>query len=127
MNLFNIKRCLIDPKPRNTVYWHQDSESGDIWCYCNACGRAYSIYSYCHTAGITLKELLSELKDEDITSTAPNEVRKMEWPSWFLSLSDPRAKKAVDYIQSRGLTLEGDMYYDSQYEGVSFPLFFEDR
>jgi hypothetical protein len=54
----------------------------------------------------------------------PNEVTKIEWPSWFIPLSDPRAKKGVEYVQSRGLTLEGDMYYDMDREGIVFPYYF---
>ena len=125
MKLFDIKRCLIDPKPRQSIYWHQNPDSKEIWCFCNACDRAYSIYSYCNAAGISLKELLTAFKETDFSKTSPDEVRKMEWPEWFLSLSDPRSKPAVDYIRSRGLTLEGDMYYDSQYGGVAFPLYYD--
>lgn len=117
--------CLIEPKPRRTVYWHQDPETKDLWCYCNACGRGYSIYTYCSMAGVELKELLKVMKDADITEVASNEVRKIEWPAWFMSMSDPRAKVAVDYVKSRGLTLEGDMFYDEQNQGIAFPMFYD--
>ncbi|NCX94496.1 MAG: hypothetical protein EBX40_07455, partial [Gammaproteobacteria bacterium] len=35
------------------------------------------------------------------------------------------AKPGVDYIRSRGLTLEGDMYYDIDREGIVFPYYYE--
>ena len=54
----------------------------------------------------------------------PNEVQAMSWPASFIPLSDPRSKKGVEYIKSRGLSLEGDMYYDLEQEGIVFPYYY---
>ena len=59
--------------------------------------------------------------------STPNEVQKMEWPSWYLPLSDTRAKIGVDYVLSRGLTLEGDMYFDSERHGIVFPYYVDNH
>ena len=54
-------------------------------------------------------------------------VQAMAWPSSFIPLSDPRAEKGVEYIKSRGLTLDGDMYYDLNEEGIVFPYYVENH
>ena len=121
--ILSSKKCLICNAGRknDTLYWHIDSESGDIWCWCNKCDRGYSLYDYCDKAGISLKEFLQ--CDFDFKESNPNEVQKMEWPAHFVPLTDSRAKKGVEYIQSRGLTLDGDMYYDYVREGIVFPYY----
>jgi DNA primase len=40
-------------------------------------------------------------------------------------MSDPRAEDGVSYIKSRGLTLEGDIYYDLDNNGIVFPYYYE--
>jgi hypothetical protein len=121
--MINTKKCLIcnGGRKNDTLYWHLDPETSDIWCWCNKCGRGYSIYSYCHQAGISLNEFLKG--DFDFIESKSNEVTKMEWPSTFITLSDPRAKEGVEYIKSRGLTLDGDMYYDVERKGIVFPYY----
>ena len=54
-------------------------------------------------------------------------VQAMAWPSSFIPLSDPRAEKGVEYIKGRGLTLDGDMYYDLNEEGIVFPYYVENH
>lgn len=125
--MLSTKKCLVCNKGRknDTLYWHIDKETGDIWCWCNKCDRGYSLFSYCEAAGISLKEFLQG--EFNFTESTPNEVRKMEWPAWFVPLTDTRAQKGIEYIQSRGLTLEGDMYYDMDRDGIVFPYYFGDH
>lgn len=120
----STKKCLIcnEGKRNDVLYWHKDEESGDIWVWCNKCDRGYSIHSYCYHAGIPLNEFLKQ--DFKFEEAKSNEVNKIEFPVWYITLSDPRAKKGVEYIKSRGLRLEGDMYYDSDREGIVFPYYF---
>ena len=124
------KKCLIclqqSGKSRNnTLYWHADPDNKNvIWCWCNRCGRAYSIYEYCSIAGVDLVEFLKGAVDMQFETASPNEVRKVEWPAWFITTSDPRSKKGTYYIRSRGLHVEGDMYYDIDNESIVFPYYF---
>lgn len=120
----STKKCLICKRKNDTLHWHIDSETGQIWVWCNGvCQRGYSIYEYAYRAGISLKDLLKQ--NFDFKESTPNEVRKMEWPSWFIPLSDERAQKGIKYVESRGLTLEGDMYYDMDAESIVFPYYFQ--
>jgi hypothetical protein len=122
--MINTKKCLIckEGRKNDCLHWHIDSETGDIWVWCQGkCQRGYSIYAYCHQAGISLNEFLKG--DFDFVESKPNEVTKMEWPTWYVTLSDPRAAKGVEYIKTRGLKLEGDMYYDMEHEGIVFPYY----
>jgi hypothetical protein len=122
--MIDTKRCLICKRNRHTLYWHCDTDNGSLWCYCRGlCQRGYSLYAYCTAAGISVSEFL---KNKIITEEAvPNEVTKQEWPRSFIPLSDPRAAKGVDYIKNvRGLELADEMYYDTNRNGIVFPLFF---
>jgi len=119
--MISTKRCSICNPTNNTLYWHRDPETGDIWVYCNKCDRGYSLRSYCHEAGISLPEFLKG--DFDFIEARPNEVNELEFPTWFVPMSDPRAAKGVEYVKSRGLTLDGDMYYDTADEGIVFPYY----
>ena len=126
--MINTKKCLIckGGRKNNCLHWHIDSESGEIWVWCQGiCQRGYSIYSYCYHAGISVADLLSG--EFEFHESTPNEVQKMEWPSWYLPLSDTRAKIGVDYVLSRGLTLEGDMYFDSERHGIVFPYYVDNH
>jgi DNA primase len=117
------KRCLICSRPRDTLYWHIDDDNGNIWVYCTGrCQRGYSLFEYVHLAGIELSEFLKG--DFEFNETKPNEVNKLDWPSNFIPLSDPRAKKGVEYIKSRGLNLRGDMYYDMERSAIVFPYYY---
>ena len=93
-----------------------------MWIWCNKCDRGYSLKDYCRRAGISMTDFLSG--DFQFEESRPNEVNAIAWPVNFIPLSDPRAKKGVEYIKSRGLTLEGDMYYDVDSEGIVFPYYF---
>lgn len=125
--MIDSKKCLICNQGRknNTLYWHKDAETGDIWCWCNKCNRGYTLRSYCREAGIDLAEFLKG--DFDIKEAKNDEVNVMSWPQRFLPLSDPRSQPAVDYIKSRGLTTQGDMYYDIERHGIVFPYYFENN
>lgn len=126
--MINTKKCLIckDGKKNDCLHWHKDPDSGDIWVWCQGkCQRSYSLRSYCNYAGISLPEFLKG--EFDFKEAPPNEVSVMAWPARFIPLSDPRAHPAVDYINSRGLSPEGDMYYDIERNGVVFPYYFDDH
>jgi len=120
----NTKRCLICKPKNDTLYYHVDKSNGAIWLWCNKCDRGYDLKDYCYKAGISLRDFLKQDFPEFKETTA-NEVRKIEWPNTFLSLSDPRSTLGVEYIRSRGLTLEGDMYYDTYNNGIVFPYYFQ--
>lgn len=120
----NSKKCLICKRPNDTVHWHSDAETGAIWCWCcGRCQRGYSLQDYCHTAGIEVKDFLKG--EFDFTESKPNEVSKLDWPSHFIALSDPRAKVGVEYIKSRGLDVRGDMYFDTEREAIVFPYYYD--
>lgn len=117
--------CLICRPKNRTIYFHQDPDTKDVWLWCNKCARAYTLIDYCYRAGVDLKDFLKG--DIILEQDKPNEVQVQSWPSRFVPLSDPRAKLGVDYIRSRGLTLDGDMYYDVDREGIVFPYYFGDH
>lgn len=121
---FNTKRCLVCCANHNTLHWHADSDSGDIWVWCNKCSRGYSIYQYCALAGLTLAEFLKN--DFEFEEARSNEVQKMAWPKSFIPLYDPKAQKGIDYLKSRGVDPDEGIYYDTQREGIVFPLYFDD-
>lgn len=114
--------CLICNPKNRTLYWHKDSETGDIWCYCNKCDKGRSLRSYCYEAGLSLNEFLK--MDFFFEEAKPNEVSRIDWPSNFINLADPRADEGVSYIKERGLSLDGDMYYDLSRKGIVFPYYF---
>lgn len=116
--------CLICNPKNRTLYWHKDKD-GKLWCYCNKCDRGYSLDQYCNMADIDKADFLNgkfffeEARD--------NEINALSWPSTFIPLADPRAAKGVEYIKSRGLEPNGDMYYDLEEEGIVFPYYFENH
>jgi len=116
--------CLICQPRNRTVYWHQN-ENGKIWCYCNKCDRGYSLEQYCEIADIDMTDFLTG--DFHMQEAKPDEVQAMAWPSSFIPLSDPRAEKGVEYIKSRGLNPDGDMYYDMKEDGIVFPYYVENH
>jgi hypothetical protein len=130
--------CLICQPKNRTLYWHASDEEkmaaavakgyepDPFWCYCNKCDRAYSLSQYCEIAGID-KDLFIDGGDFHFQEAQPDEVNAMAWPSTFVPLSDPRAAKGVEYIKSRGLLLDGDMYYDLNEEGIVFPYYVENH
>lgn len=122
----DTKHCLICKRSNNTLHWHKDPESGDIWVWCQGkCQRGYSLRQYCYLAEISLPEFLKG--NFDFREAPPNEIQVMKWPLKFIPLSDPRAEKGVSYIKSRGLNLDGDMYYDMEREGIVFPYYFDNH
>lgn len=125
MNFTDTKKCLICKRPNNTLHWHKDLETGDMWVYCiGKCQRGYSLRQYCYLADIPLVDFLKG--DFTFQESTPNEVQVMKWPQKFIPLSDPRAEEGIEYIKSRGLNLDGDIYYDLEREGIVFPYYFQD-
>ena len=125
--MINTKKCLIckGGRKNDCLHWHVDCDTGDIWVWCQGkCQRGYSIYAYCHEAGISLRDFLKG--EFDFKEARPNEVNRMDFPDQFITLSDPRARPAIDYIRGRNLKIEGDMYYDMESQGVVFPYYFYD-
>lgn len=126
--MINTKKCLIckDGRKNNCLHWHQDTETGDVWVYCvGKCQRGYSIRSYCYHAGISLPEFLKG--EFEFKEAMPNEVSVMGWPNRFIPMSDPRSEPGVKYVQDRGLSLEGDMYYDVERNGIVFPYYYDNH
>jgi len=118
--------CLICNARNRTLYWHLNSDDapkdpGGIWCFCNKCDRGYSLKQYCEMAGIDEASFIEG--DFHIQEAQSNEVQAMSWPHSFIPLSDPRAEKGTQYIKSRGLSLDGDLYYDMEQEGIVFPYY----
>lgn len=124
MKSISTKKCLICNKgmKNDVLHWHSDPDTGDIWVWCNKCQRGYSLYQYVAFAGLKLNEFLKG--DFDFVEARPNEVNEMNWPSTFLSMSDPRSQEGVDYVRSRGLEVGDGMYYDTYRKGIVFPYYF---
>jgi len=126
--MINTKKCLIckDGRKNNCLHWHMDPENGSYWVWCQGkCQRGYTIHDYCWQAGISLPEFLKG--EFDIREAPSNELQVMGWPTRFIPLSDQRAAPGVNYIKGRGLTPEGDMYYDIERNGIVFPYYFENH
>jgi len=126
--MIDTKKCFIckDGKKNSCLHWHVDAEDGSIWVYCvGKCQRGYSLRSYCYHSGLSLPEFLKG--DFDFKEAPPNELQVQEWPARYIPLSDTRAEAGVDYIKSRGLTPEGDIYYDIERKGIVFPLYFDNQ
>lgn len=118
--------CLIC-KPRNrTIYFHVDEKTGLPWLWCNKCNRGYSLQQYCEIADISIEELMADGGIE-VSDSNNSELNAMAWPSHFIPLSDPRAISGVEYVKSRGLSLDGDMYYDLDNDGIVFPYYYENH
>lgn len=122
----DTKKCLICQRSNNTLHWHKDPQTNEMWVYCiGKCQRGYSLRQYCYNANVKVQDFLRG--DFDFQESAPNELQVMKWPLKFIPLSDPRAQAGVDYIKSRGLNLDGDFYYDLDREGIVFPYYFQDH
>jgi hypothetical protein len=122
--LHDTKHCLICKRSNATLHWHKDAQTGDIWVWCQGkCQRGYSLLQYCHAAEISLADFLKG--DFFFKEATPNELQVMQWPHKFIPLSDPRAQRGVEYVKSRGLSLDGDFYYDLERDGIVFPYYYE--
>lgn len=122
------KKCLIckDGKKNDCLYWHVDEKTGIPWVWCSGvCQRGYSLTQYCSIAGIEVDDFIKD--GIDVAQEQDNEVNALAWPANFIPLSDPRAQKGIDYIKSRGLTADGDMYYDLDENGIVFPYYFHNQ
>jgi len=117
------KKCLICQRKNDTIYHHLDEKTNKIWIWCQGvCQRGYSLERYCELAGVDPIDYINNTNIK-VFESKPNEVNAMSWPSHFVPLSDPRAAKGIEYIKSRGLNLNGDMYYDIEEEGIVFPYY----
>jgi hypothetical protein len=85
------------------------------------CQRGYSFWEYCKLADLSPNEFLKN--DFHFKEVEAGVVNKLTWPQSFISMSDPRAKRGVDYIKSRGLMPDDDMFYDMRREGIVFPYY----
>ena len=118
----DLYKCAICKPHNKTIYVHKE-EDGGIWLWCNKCGRGYSLYDYCTLSGLTVKEILSA--DLTIQESTPSEVRKMDWPGWFVSPFDFRAKKGLEYLSSRKIDpTSSDVFYDLDTEAIVFPYYY---
>lgn len=118
----NYKRCICCKPDHDTLYAHFDSENNNIWFYCNKCQRAYGLYQYCTAGGITVKEFLAW--NVDFTEANPTEVRKMDFPAWYIPMWDPRATVGIDYLKSRGLEPQGELFYDFDQKAIVLPYYY---
>jgi len=119
------KKCLIckGGRKNDCLYVHLDEKTGLPWIWCSGiCQRGYSLQQYCDIAGVDIEDFIAG--GIEIVQDVDNEVQAMAWPAKFISLADPRAKDGVDYIKSRGLNLDGDMYYDIEERGIVFPMYY---
>ena len=108
----------------NCLHHHIDPDTGEMWIWCQGkCQRGYSLRSYCYHAGIELSEFLKG--DFEFKEAPPNELQVMNWPARFIPMSDTRAQPGVDYLKSRGLTPECDLYYDIDRKGIVTPFYYE--
>lgn len=135
MKMIDTRKCYIckfDPntgrakgsQSNRTLHWHQDSESGDIWVWCNgSCARGYSLYDYCRYSGLDIAEIFNS--KPEFQEAAPNVVNKMDWPKQFLSLSDKRSLPGKQYLETRNIRPTGDLFYDVLDNGIVFPYHFE--
>lgn len=120
--VINTKKCLICRRKNDCLYAHKDSDTGEIWFWCQGkCKRGYSLYDYCFAAGISLKDFLSS--NLSFEEARPMEVNAMGWPRSFHALSDEMSRPAIEYLKSRGLEYPGEMYYDSSKNGIVFPYY----
>lgn len=122
----STKKCLIckGGRKNDCLHWHKDPETNDLWVWCQGkCQRGYSIFEYTARAGISLNEFLKQ--DFDIREAPPNEVQQMEWPASFVPLYDHRAKAGLEYLKTRGIAPDDNMYYDTWRKGIVFPYFYD--
>lgn len=122
------KKCLIckGGRKNDCLYWHLDEKTGLPWVWCSGkCQRGYSLQQYCEIAGISVEDLMKD--GLEIAKGDSDEINAMAWPSRFVPLSDPRAEAGVEYVKSRGLNLDGDMYYDLDNNGIVFPYYYDNH
>lgn len=120
--VISTKKCLIckDGRKNDCLHWHIDTDTSQIWVWCQGkCQRGYSIYDYAAKAGLSLKDLLKQ--NFDFREAPPNEVQKMEWPRSFVSFISSEAKPGIQYLESRQIDPDDNMYYDTYRKGIVFP------
>ena len=125
MSMKDNRFCLICLPKNRTLYYHLDEKSGLPWIWCNKCARGYSLEQYCKLADVDMDEFIKN--GIEIVKDQEDEVNVLSWPKNFIPLSDPRAEKGIQYIKSRGLSTDGDMYYDLDEEGIVFPYYYQNH
>lgn len=122
--MFNTKRCLICKRRNDTLYHHLDKDTGNIWIWCQGkCQRGYSLQQYCTIAGISLKDYLTA--DFNFIESKPNEVNRLEFPKSFVPMSHRDAEPGLEYLESRKIQPDDNMYYDTYRKGIVFPYYFD--
>lgn len=127
----NTKVCLVCQRVhkrsnlKETVYHNIDEKTKDIWIYCCACSRSYSLTEYCNTAGIKLKDYLKQ--DFDFTSQYNKEIQTMPFPKSFMPIYAQEAIEGKKYLETRGIDSVGAMFYDARYKGIAFPYYYYDE
>jgi DNA primase len=125
------KNCLICVDGRRpTLKWFVFKENTTrIFVHCIAhCKRTYSIEEYVATAGLTMTEFLQTYgKNLNVDVIDSDELSKLDWPSFWLSIHDPLSKKGQEYLLSRGLTLQGGFAYDVSREAIVIPFYYGDQ
>lgn len=89
--------------------------------WCNKCDRGYSLQQYCDIADIDINDFLDG--EFPMEEAKPDEVNAMAWPHNFIPMSDPRASPGIEYLKSRNLNVDGDLYYDLDQEGIVLPMY----
>jgi DNA primase len=132
--MIDSKKCYIckfDPltgqalgsQKNRTLHWHADTEKGDIWVWCNGlCQRGYSIYEYSRLSGLNIADIFNS--HIEFFESAPNEVNAFDWPKSFISLFKKEAEEGVEYLNSRDILPQGDMFYDVATNGIVFPYYY---
>jgi hypothetical protein len=124
--MISTKKCLIckGGHKNDCLYWHLDKESGQIWTWCQGkCQRGYSLQQYCSISGISIKEFLQG--DFNFIESKPNEVNRIDFPKHFVPLFSKEAQPGLDYLASRNILPDDNLWYDTQRRGIVFPYYYE--
>lgn len=121
--MHNTKRCLICSPKNDTIYWHIDKDTSNIWCFCNKCNRGYSLQQYCTMAGISLKDFLKA--DFNFIESRPNEVNRLEFPRTFVPLFSKDAEPGLKYLESRKILPDDNLWFDTHKKAIVFPYYFD--
>jgi len=123
----NLSYCPLCKRRRKTAYWNYDEEK-NIWMHCCACNATYTLAALTKRVGIKVAmKYLDRIKNNIIqpSDTASDSLQRIAWPADYISINSTIAKEGQDYILSRGLSLEGQLYYDKEINGIVFPLYYQ--
>lgn len=124
--MINTKKCLIckGGHKNDCLYWHLDKDNGQIWCWCQGkCQRGYSLQQYCALSGISVKEFLQG--DFNFIESKPNEVNRIEFPKTFIPMFHKDAQPGLEYLKTRKIQPDDNMWYDTGRKGIVFPYYYE--